>query len=92
LPQDWSPVVAVPWTRRTGGAAAVGLPPGQVNAAARVSAATEKGASPAKTYEGAALLTGAAAAMVMRREVASERILNERFGLERVVSWNEGMG
>jgi hypothetical protein len=73
------------------------LPPGQVNAAARVSAFTEKGASPAKMYEGAALFTGAAAAMVMRREVASERILNDRFGvrgLERVselerVIWSE---
>ena len=55
--------MAVPWTRRTGGAAAVGLPPGQVNAAARVAAFTEKGASPAKAYVGAALFaTGAAAA------------------------------
>jgi len=97
--------VAVPWTRRTGGAAAVGLPPGHVNAAARVAAFTEKGASPAKAYVGAALFaTGAAAARVKKREVATERILNEGIGmrgfeasewdgargLERL-SWNGGI-
>ena len=85
--------MAVPWTRSTGGADAVGLPRGHVNAAARVSAFTENGASPAKTYEGAARRSkGAAAAMVKRRVVAIERILNEEFGasgLERL-SCNEG--
>jgi hypothetical protein len=63
------------------------LPPGQVKAAARVAALTEKGASPAKAYVGTALFaTGAAAARVKRREVAIERILNGGIGMRGVVA------
>ena len=44
-----------PWTSRTGGEAAVGMPLGQLSTLARVVESTEKGASPSNTNEGACL-------------------------------------